>query len=420
MVLLKVLGVDCYYGSKKTLEDVTFTIKGGDLVGLLGPNASGKTTLLRAISRGLKPRVGAVYLDEKEVYKMAGREVAKSMAVVPQDASTPFEFTALDVVLLGRYPHLGRLSMEGRKDLEVVKWAMRLTDTWELAERPVGELSGGERQRVMIARALAQEPEVLLLDEPTSHLDLKNQIETMELLKKFCHGRGMAVLAVLHDFNLASNYCDSLIMMGRGRVFSIGGVKDVLTKDNVKLVYGIDVIVRRYPATGTIYMIPKPAPKKIKRGLTVHVICGGGSGSELMRSLIEEGFRVTTGVLNALDTDYETARLLEIEASVEAPFSPISEVVYEENLKLIRRARAVVLSPVCFGQGNLKNLEALDYALKLGIPVYLLDEVPIEERDHTGGKASSIYKKLKSKGARTIDDVDRLVSELKELLTYSR
>ena len=203
MVALCVDGVDCYYGSVKVLKNVRFSVKERDFVGILGPNGSGKTTLLRSIGRTLKPHKGVILLNDVDIYTLKSAEVAREMAVVPQDTVVTFNFTALDVVLMGRNPYLSRFQTESEKDVAIARKAMELTNAWHLAGRPVNQLSGGERQRVIIARALAQEPEILLLDEPTVHLDINNQLEIMDLLKGLCIKRGLIVLAVFHDFNLA-------------------------------------------------------------------------------------------------------------------------------------------------------------------------------------------------------------------------
>ena len=186
MVLLNVDGVECRYGSVKVLEDVSLSVKGGDFVGILGPNGSGKTTLLKSISRILKPHKGTILLDEADIYSLKSVDVAKQMAVVPQDTSIGFNFAALDIVLMGRNPHMKRFQMESEKDMAVARKVMNLTNIWHLAERPINELSGGEKQRVIIARALAQEPKILLLDEPLTHLDIANQLEIMDLVKDLC------------------------------------------------------------------------------------------------------------------------------------------------------------------------------------------------------------------------------------------
>ena len=186
MVDLKIEGVDCSYDSVKILENVSFSVQTGNFLGILGPNGSGKTTLLKSISRVLKPRKGAVLLDEINIYKIKPVEVARKLAVVPQESSIGFSFTVQNVVLMGRNPHLGRFESESPEDIAIAKKAMEYTGTLHLANRLVTELSGGERQRVIIARALTQQPKVLLLDEPTTHLDISNQLEIMDLIKQLC------------------------------------------------------------------------------------------------------------------------------------------------------------------------------------------------------------------------------------------
>ncbi|MEM2536920.1 MAG: ABC transporter ATP-binding protein [Candidatus Bathyarchaeia archaeon] len=418
MVLLKVCGVDCYYGSVKVLENVSFSVDSGELVGLLGPNGSGKTTLLRAISRTLKPKVGTVLLNEADIFSMKSSEVAKRLAVVPQSASLEFEFTALDLVLMGRHPHMGRFEREDQTDLEIAKEAMMLTNTWHLAEKPINELSGGERQLVMIARALAQRPKVLLLDEPTSHLDINNQIGIMDLLKKICLEKNIAALAVFHDFNLAARYCDSLILLHKGKIFAIGKVEEVLTEENLQKVFNVEVIVRRHPITNSLYIVPVSPLQETKtspKNLRIHVICGGGTGTPLLKLLYRNGYYITAGVLNLLDSDYEECMLLKIPTVSEAPFSPITEENHEKNLRMIDQADIVILSNVCFGKGNIKNLEAALYAVEKGKKVAVVDETPIHQRDFTGGIAEKLYAMLKERGAIVVKNCYEIPTILEKL-----
>ena len=222
MVVLTIDGVDCSYGSIDVLKDVSFNVESGQFLGILGPNGSGKTTLLKSISRVLKPKKGAILIGKEDIYKMKTVEVAKQLAVVPQETPVTFDFSALEVVLMGRNPHMARFKMEGQKDLEIAKKSMDLTRTWEFADRPVTELSGGERQRVIIARALTQEPKILLLDEPTTHLDISNQLEIMDLIKELSKTKKLLIVAVFHDFNLAARYCDSLILLKDGKIIAVG------------------------------------------------------------------------------------------------------------------------------------------------------------------------------------------------------
>jgi iron complex transport system ATP-binding protein len=400
MVTLTVDGVECRYGSTKIIEDMSLAVKDGDFVGILGPNGSGKTTLLKTVSRTLKPHKGAILLEKSDIYSLKSIDVAKQLAVVPQETSIGFSFTALDVVLMGRNPHLARFQMESQSDMDIARKAMMKTNIWHLAERPVNELSGGEKQRVIIARALAQEPKILLLDEPLTHLDIINQLEIMDLVKELCVKEGLIVLAVIHDLNLAARYCNIALLLNKGRIFSAGTLETVLTSENIRSVFRVDAIVKKSFVTNSLYVIPlspqKPSPS---RNCSIHLICGAGTGTSIMKALVDEGYSVTAGVLNMLDTDYETAELLKIPTATEAPFSPITEQTKQANLAMINKAAIVVMTSVPFGYGNLQNLEAAIEAAKRGIRTYVIDEVPIESRDFTGGKATALLTELRNDGA---------------------
>ncbi|MFB3888125.1 MAG: ABC transporter ATP-binding protein [Candidatus Bathyarchaeia archaeon] len=410
MVDLHIQGVDCYYDSVKVLENVRFMVKTGTFLGILGPNGSGKTTLLKSISRVLKPRKGAILIDDTDVYKMKPGEVARNMAVVPQDSAITFSFTALQIVLMGRSPHLSRFQTESTKDIAIARRAMEYTRTWQFAERPVTELSGGERQRVIIARALTQEPRILLLDEPTSHLDISNQLEIMDLLKHLCVEKKLLIVGVFHDFNLAARYCDSIILLKEGQIVAAGKATDTLTSENIKNVFGIDAIVNKHPVTDLPYVIPISKPKNRKqKNLSIHLICGAGTGSTLMKTLTDAGYNVTAGVLNLLDTDHETAHLLGIPVAGEAPLSPITDGAHAANLDVISKSNAVVLTSVPFGRGNLRNLEAVKAAVEQGIATFVIDEIPAKDRDFTKGQATAMLEELKKMGAVFVKNQEELL-----------
>ncbi len=413
MVLLNVDGVECRYGSVKVIEDVSLSVKEGDFVGVLGPNGSGKTTLLKSISRVLKPHKGTILLDKNDIYSLKGTEVAKQLAVVPQDSTIGFSFLALDVVLMGRNPHMSRFQLESVKDLAVARKVMELTNTWQLAERPINELSGGEKQRVIIARALAQEPKVLLLDEPMTHLDIINQLEIMDLVKELCSKQGLVVLAVFHDLNMAARYCNLAVLLKSGKVFATGRLDEVLNSENVKTVFRVDAIVQKHLVTNSIYIIPMSRMKSVPaKKCSIHLICGAGTGTGLMKILLDEGYTVTAGVLNVLDTDYETAEFLKIPVTTEAPFSPITQQAHEANMDMIYKASMVVLTSVPFGHGNLQNLEAVKQALEKRIPTFIIDEVPIERRDFTHGKATALLNELKTSSVSVVKNTNELLSML--------
>ena len=416
MVTLSIDGVDCSYGSIDVVKDVSFNVKKGEFLGILGPNGSGKTTLLKSISRVLKPKKGTILISDKDIYEMKSVDVAKQLAVVPQETPVSFDFSALEVVLMGRNPHMPRFKIESKEDFEIAKASMELTRTWEFADRPVTELSGGERQRVIIARALTQEPQILLLDEPTTHLDISNQLEIMDLIKHLCITRSLLIVAVFHDFNLAARYCDSIILLKDGKIVAVGNAEETLTSENVKKVFSVDTIVKKHPITGQLHVIPISRPIIIvQKSLLIHLICGGGTGSQVMKTLLDEGYRITAGVLNLLDTDHETAQLLSIPTTNEAPFSPITDEAHKANLQVINKANVVVVTPTQFGEGNLRNLDAAKTALENGIPTIILEDGPIEERDFTNGKATDYVRNLKTKGAITVKNIRTLVDFLNNL-----
>lgn len=417
LVKLIVQGIECYYDSVKVLNDVNFTINGGHFLGIIGPNGSGKTTLLRTISGLLKPKIGSVLINGQEVHMLKRVEVAKKIGVVPQNPSSTLNFTVLDVVLMGRNPYLRWMESEDVDDLSIVEWAMKLTNTLHLANRYIDELSGGEKQRVIIARALAQKPKVLLLDEPTLHLDVNYQLEIMELIRRLCNEQKLAVIAVLHDFNLAARYCDSLAIMKEGQVIAIGPCKEVLTSQNIEEAFSVKMIIKKHPVTGFLYAVPlsKNEENNSTRKLKVHLICGGGSGGYLMRSLIREGFRLTTGVLNVIDSDYEAAETLRIPVICEAPFSPITNERHQENLKMIMTADIVLIADVPFGHMNIKNLEAVLEAQKAGKKIIIVTGQPDKNKDYTGGKAKAILKRLEEHGAVIVKDEEEAIKTVKNL-----
>lgn len=263
---LRLEGMTLGYGERVVLRNITLEVASGEILGLIGPNGSGKSTLIRGVTRLIALHDGQVFLNGREIRQLSRENIARTVAVVPQNASLPELFTALEVVLMGRTPHLGRFRHESARDFTIAWQAMEATDTLGLAERRVGELSGGERQRLCIARALAQEPKVLLLDEPTAHLDINHQAETLNLVRALCRNRGLAVLAALHDLNLATQYCDRLVMIAGGGIHSQGRPDEVITPASIREVYGVDVHIQPHPVNGLPLVIVTPDGRKVEEG----------------------------------------------------------------------------------------------------------------------------------------------------------
>ncbi len=238
------------YNRLKALKDISFGVKPGEITGVLGPNGSGKSTLLKIMDGILTPQEGNIRVRGMPMGSLNRKRLAGEVAMVPQETHFQFSFSALQVVLMGRFPHLNRLQFEGDKDMAIAVNALTATKALDLAERPIHELSGGEKQRVLIARALAQEPNVILLDEPTSFLDLKYKREVFRLISSLAKDKGLSVVLVTHDIDLAAQYCHRLIMLKHGMIFDKGEPDQVITASNVAAVYDCPVIVDENPASG--------------------------------------------------------------------------------------------------------------------------------------------------------------------------
>jgi iron complex transport system ATP-binding protein len=250
MEKIELKGVSLGYRHHAVLSDITLSLAPGELVGVIGPNGSGKSTIIRALTRIIPPLKGTILVDGVNIMAIERRKLARKLGVVPQLPLLPSAFTAFEIVLMGRNPHLGLFDREKASDVEIAWRAMEVTGTRELARRNIGELSGGQIQCILIARALAQETEAILLDEPTANLDIGRQIEILDLMRNLCSEKNMAVLAALHDLNLASQYCSRLVLITGGRVYCQGTPSEVLTSENIASVYGAQQCVYAHPENG--------------------------------------------------------------------------------------------------------------------------------------------------------------------------
>ena len=256
-MMLEINGLSCGYGKRVVLRGVSFVIKPGEFMGVIGPNGSGKTTLLRAITGLLRPFEGTISLEGRETHEMARRELAQKVAVVTQLPEATPPFSVEEFVLMGRVPHWSRFQLlETQKDVNKTETAMALTGIEYARDCRMGELSGGEQQLAFVARALAQEPRLLLLDEPTAHLDIGHQGQIMDLLRQLNKEQSLTVVVVLHDLALASLYCQRLILLHQGRLRKIGPPKRVLTKEMVEEVYQTTVKVMQTPGRGRPIILP--------------------------------------------------------------------------------------------------------------------------------------------------------------------
>ncbi len=251
------------YNGQPILDGIYLEVREGEILALVGPNGSGKTTLLRNIAGVLRPNVGAVYLDFKKLNEFTPHELARHLGAVEQEREVGFDFTVQELVELGRLPHQGRLKRFDRQDHKAVQRAMELTYIEKFATRPISQLSGGEQQRVFLAMVLAQEPQIVLLDEPTAHLDINYQVEILEIIREQA-GIGLSVMMALHDLTLAARYADKVALLYQKNLLAVGPAEKVLTEANIKKVFHIEAMVSKNPITGFLYI--DAVPSRVAKG----------------------------------------------------------------------------------------------------------------------------------------------------------
>ncbi|OHW62342.1 putative siderophore transport system ATP-binding protein YusV [Andreesenia angusta] len=253
---IEVRNLSWSYGEEKVLRGIDFQVEVGKFYSVIGPNGSGKTTLFKLISSALELKGGSIYLNERDAKTYTKKELAKTVATVPQNTAVEFDFSVEDIVMMGRSPYLRRFQSESEVDLEIVECAMKMVDIVHLREKKINGISGGERQRAIIARAIAQSADIMLLDEPISHIDLRYQIELLDTVRKLNREKGVTVVAILHDLNLAAEYSDKLFLISKGEIVAKGSPEEVLTASNIEEVYGLKVNLVENPETGKPHIIP--------------------------------------------------------------------------------------------------------------------------------------------------------------------
>jgi len=438
--LLQMQRVSFGYRGQTLLYEVSLSVQAGEMIGLLGPNGSGKTTLLRLLSGVLRPQQGHVLLKGRDLRQWGRRGVAQHIAVVPQGLHMPFDFTVEHMVSLGRTPFaVSFWRTRGPQDRVLVEDAMVAAGVSTLAERVFNELSGGERQRVMIAMALAQQPAVLLLDEPTSHLDIKYQIETLELVQALNRERAMTIVAAMHDLNLASRYFSRLVLFQRG-IVADASPTEVLEPGLLRRVYGINVQVGILRGAEHLSVLPpsrdavsaedEPGPATL-----VHIIAGGGSGELMMRALTDARIPFSAGALNIGDSDHALALRLAKEVITEQPYSPISQAALAQVRTCLAAVKVLIICPTAIGPGNLVLLQVAVQAAEKGLPVILLvspvgtacapDDLSTQvansvqlfgARDYTQGQGLVLLEQLIAAGAHMSESVGEALEEAKKYI----
>ena len=429
--LLSVEHITFGYGREPLLYDVSMRVQAGEMIGLLGPNGSGKTTLLRLLSGVSIPQRGLILLEGRDLRQWGRRNVARRIALVPQELHMPFAFTVREMVNLGRTPFLQTLlGSATQHDGEIVADAMHVTGVDTLSERIFNELSGGERQRVMIAMALAQEPSMLLLDEPTSHLDIKYQLETLELVQRLNRQHRVTIIAAMHELNLASRYFSRLLLFQRG-IVADAGPAEVLEPELLRRVYGIDVRVGILRGAKHLSVLPPEDGSEERdhnRQPRVHVVCGGGSGEVMMRALVDAHIPFVAGALNIGDSDHTLALRLASDVIVEQPYAPISQETLVRVRASFAQVSLLVICPMPIGTGNIVLLREAVQAAQQGVPVLLLapddgqtrtsedalQRTGIDRRDYTDGDGVMLVRQLLDAGAGVVTSVGEAIEYMRQ------
>lgn len=347
------------YDGKPLIKDIELRLKKGEILTLIGPNGAGKSTILKSIIRQLKLVAGTVYLDGDMMHKMSGKEVARKLAVVMTERIRPEMMTCEDIVATGRYPYTGALGILSEEDHKKVREAMETVHALEFKDRDFTAISDGQRQRVLLARAICQEPEIIVLDEPTSFLDIKHKLELLAILKRMVKERQTAVLMSLHELDLAQKVSDSVICVKGDHVQKYGAPEDIFSAEYIHDLYEIES--GSYNAVfGCVEMErPAGAPK-------VFVIGGNGKGVSVYRKLQRKGIPFAAGVLHKNDLDYQVAKVLAAETIAEEAFEPVSEENMKKAAEVMKSCETVICCQERFGTMNSRNRELFQLAERLG------------------------------------------------------
>lgn len=347
------------YNKQVLIRDICIDIKKGEIVTLIGPNGAGKSTILKSITRQLALLGGQVLFDDKDIMGMSFKEISQKMAVVLTERMKPELMTCADIVATGRYPYTGKLGVLTPEDEQKVDAALAAVNASDLAGRDFNAISDGQRQRILLARAICQEPELIILDEPTSFLDVRYKLELLSILTRMAKKNGITVIMTLHEIDLAQKVSDKIVCVHGETIYAYGPPVEIFEENRIRELYNIDNGFYD-PVFGSIELA------KAEGEPDVFVISAAGSGIPVFRALRKENRPFIAGILHKNDIDHELARLLAADVITEEPFEPIGEAALERAKKAVDRCREVILCDLPIGQMNARIRELIDYASEQG------------------------------------------------------
>ena len=354
------------YDNRPLIENIDFSLKRGEILTLIGPNGAGKSTILKSIARQLSLVSGTIYLDKSDVVTMNGNEFAKKMAVVLTDKLKTELMTCYDVVSTGRYPYTGRFGVLSDEDKKAVDEAMELVNVSQIKDKDFTKISDGQRQRVMLSRAICQQPEIIVLDEPTSYLDIKYKLEFLSILQRLKRRKNLTVIMSLHELDMAKRVSDHILCIDGRYVDRYGTPEEVFTDQYVSGLFGITA--GSFDETGEDLELEKPDGRA-----RIFVIAGGGLGRKSFRSLQRKGIPFATGIIYENDLDYPVAKALAAEVIAEHPFEPVAREKIQAAKKTIDKCKRVICCRENFGSLETFQRELLEYAEQLGKQIEKLE-----------------------------------------------
>ena len=394
-------------GPATILTGVDVSVSPGELLGVIGPNGAGKTTLLRLLAGLLEPSEGTVFIGGREIGSFDSRERARRLAFMSQETSQTFPFTVMEVLLMGRYPHLSRFEQESADDRDRARRNLSYVGLAGLEERPMNELSGGERQLVLFAKTLVQDTDILILDEPSSSLDIRHQDRIFSMAQELASEK-KALVASVHTLGVAAQYCTRLILLDRGHVAAVGRPEEVLRSAVLDPVYGVRTVVTLNAATGSlaVSVVPRRAAGK---KLRVHLIGGAGSAMNLTRELYRLGFELSGGITHEYDSDEKLWRSLGCRCETIGAFSRITDEDVLRATPLVQEADVTILCSFPIGTGNLGNLRLAERARSLIVLRPGSEDVP---RSFFSSEGKSLFDEVSAKSR--VRDYSEVIGELEK------
>ncbi|HBF6273463.1 TPA: ABC transporter ATP-binding protein [Clostridioides difficile] len=360
--MLKTNNLSVGYNNNVVISNINVEVKDGEILCLLGSNGAGKTTLLRSLSKLISPIKGEIYLNGVNISCISRKALSKKMALVLTNRLLGDLMTVQDIVNIGRYPYTGFFGNLSKKDLIMVDEALESVDALHLKKRYFDELSDGEKQKVLVARALVQEPEIIILDEPTTHLDIKHRLELINILKKLSKEKSISVILSLHEIDIALKSCDKVALIKNNKVIAYGQPEDVVDEDIINSLYELDD--KNFNSLlGSVEISNKSKNE-------VFIIGGGGKATPIYRAFTKKGIGLYSGIIHENDIDYEIGRTMGIKMFTESPFEPISDESFNLAIRNLNDSKIIIDTGFSVGETNKRNIDIIKEALKLDKKVY--------------------------------------------------